>query len=55
MLISKDAICEDGAIDVDIFLMTKGGCVGVVLRYANELDYYLIEFCEKFTKVKYKS
>jgi len=32
-LISKKEICDNGQIEVDLILLTKGGSVGVIFRY----------------------
>lgn len=44
-IILKDRHCNDGVLDFD-FVVTdfKGGDAGILFRYFNENDYYILEF-----------
>jgi len=53
-LISKKEICDNGQIEVDLILLTKGGSVGVIFRYENEDDYFLLSLSESIIKLSQK-
>ena len=50
MLLQKDRQCSDGTFDFKFYMYQKG-FAGVVFRYKNSKNFYLVEFSPLGTKV----